>query len=61
MAKKFVRRSELVKKVGMSYSTIYRLERAGVFPVRRQLSPGAVGWLLSEVETWMDERDPACV
>jgi prophage regulatory protein len=42
---------------GLSASTIYRLDRAGSFPPRRQLSANAVGWLLSEVETWIATRE----
>lgn len=57
--KKFLRRRELVERVGVSYSTIYRLERKGIFPQRRQISESAVGWLLSEVEAWMDCRQAA--
>jgi prophage regulatory protein len=42
----------------LSRSTIWRLERAGKFPARRQLSANAVGWLRSEVEAWLASRQP---
>jgi predicted DNA-binding transcriptional regulator AlpA len=38
---------------GLSYSTIFRMETAGRFPARRQLSPRRVGYLRSEVEAWL--------
>ena len=53
---KFLRTSQLVVKVGLSRSTIWRLESQEKFPRRRQLGPGAVGWLEEEVEKWMLER-----
>ena len=53
---KIVRKKELCGLVGLSYSTIYRLERAGRFPRRRRLGDNSVGWLLSEVAEWMAAR-----
>lgn len=53
----FLKRAEVVVLVGMGYSTIWRLEREGKFPARRKLSAGRVGWVRSEVESWMQERE----
>lgn len=53
----FLKRAEVVALVGMGYSTIWRLEREGKFPARRKLSAGRVGWVRSEVESWMQERE----
>jgi prophage regulatory protein len=36
--------------------TIYRLEKAGKFPPRRQISPIRVAWLESEVLAWLASR-----
>jgi prophage regulatory protein len=47
----------LMAFTGMGYTTIYRLEIAGDFPARVKLSPGRVGWLRSEVEQWLTERE----
>ena len=41
---------------GLSRSTIWRLERDGKFPKRRQLGPKSVGWLKSEIEAWITTR-----
>ena len=51
-----LKRAEVVKLVGLGYTTIYRLEKAGKFPARKQLSAGRVGWLHSEVSAWVDSR-----
>lgn len=44
------------EKTGFGKSTVDRLEAAGQFPRRRQLSTAAVGWLASEVIAWMKAR-----
>ena len=40
----------------LSRVTVWRMERDGVFPRRRQLSANSVGWLKSEVDAWVDSR-----
>jgi len=49
-----IRRHELLKKVGQSFSTIDRLEKLGRFPQRIQLSPKAVGWSEDEVDDYLN-------
>ena len=44
---------------GLSRTTLWRLERDGRFPHRRQISTNAVGWLRSEVDEWIAARRPA--
>ncbi len=53
---RFIRERECRELTGLSRTTRWRLERAGQFPRRRQLSPNACGWILSEVVQWMTER-----
>lgn len=43
----------LMKHTGLGYTTIFKLERDGKFPARKQLSPGRVGWLRAEVDAWL--------
>jgi prophage regulatory protein len=50
---------DVVRMTGLSRTTIWRAERGGHFPRRRQLTPGRVGWLASEVEAWMSARTQA--
>lgn len=56
MIQAILKRAEVVKLVGLGYSTIWRLEKAGEFPARKQLSVGRVGWRRDEVESWVEGR-----
>ena len=47
---------EVVSTTDLSRTTIWRLECDKQFPSRRQISPGRVGWLRSEVEAWLKSR-----
>lgn len=51
-----LRRRDLRQKVGLSDTQIWRMEKAGIFPSRRQISPGLVGWLESEVDEYLRSR-----
>lgn len=53
---KFLSKSELRAVTNLSPVTVWRLEKAGQFPKRRQLSPGRVAWLQSEVLAWLEGR-----
>ena len=44
--------------IGVNRTTLYRWERQGRFPRRRQIGPNRVGYLASEVEAWMRSRPP---
>jgi len=52
----FLKRSEVLALVGLGYTTVWRLEKGGDFPARKQLSAGRVAWLRSEVEGWIQNR-----
>jgi prophage regulatory protein len=54
-----IRLKEVVAVTGLSATTIWRREQAGDFPRRRKISPGAVGWLASEVQAWLNGRECA--
>jgi prophage regulatory protein len=41
----------------LSRVTIWRMERDGKFPRRRQISANSVGWLKSEIDAWVDSRE----
>lgn len=53
---RFLRIRQVMQLTGLSRMTIYRLELAGRFPQRRQLSKNSVAWLESDVEAWADSR-----
>ena len=46
---RIVRETECKAISGLSRTTRWRLEQSGDFPRRRRISPGLVGWLLSEL------------
>jgi len=49
-----LRRNAMVERVGQSFSTINRKEKAGQFPRRVRLGPNSVGWYEDEVATYLD-------
>ena len=53
---KFLRIRQVMQTTGLSRMTIYRLELAGAFPKRRQLSENSVAWLESDIIAWADSR-----
>ncbi len=56
MSDKILRLPQVIDTTGLSKASIYRLERGGDFPKRVAISPGAVGWLVSELQAWIQER-----
>jgi predicted DNA-binding transcriptional regulator AlpA len=46
----------MLAKTGLAATTQWRLERLGLFPARRQISIGLVGWVEDEVEQWIADR-----
>lgn len=53
---KFLRRPEVMERVGYRCSTIYALMKKGEFPQAYQLGPRAVGWRLSDIDGWIESR-----
>ena len=51
-----LRLNEVRRRVGLSRSTIWRLERTGQFVPRRRLSANAVGWPEDEIDEWLRTR-----
>jgi prophage regulatory protein len=51
-----LRFAKVQKRMGLSRSTIWRLEREELFVRRVQLSPNAVGWVEEEVDEWILSR-----
>jgi len=42
--------------VRVSHSTLRRMEAAGLFPRRRQISIRRVGWSESDINTWLTSK-----
>lgn len=55
MSHKIIRLPELIKKTGLSRSTIYLRMSKGLFPKSISLGERAVGWVENEIEQWVDE------
>ena len=55
-ADRILRRPEVEIRTGLTRSSIYRLIDAGDFPKQRRLSPSTVGWLESDISTWISGR-----
>ena len=53
---RFILDSEIRNITGKSRATIWRWERAGLFPKRRKIGPNRIGWLESEVAAWVASR-----
>lgn len=54
-----IRVNQLVKKVGLSRTTIWRLEKQGKMPKRIVLSEKAVGYDMTEIDNWLETRKNA--
>ena len=48
--------NEVVKIIGLSKVTIWRMERSGTFPQRINLTNRRVGWIESEIFEWLESR-----
>lgn len=53
---RILRAKEVVEMVGLSRTTLWRMEKTGDFPARVSLGVGSVGWRYSEVSEWMNKR-----
>ena len=55
-ATRLLRKPAVIARVGLSSTTIWRLERAGQFPRSIQISRGAIAWREADIEAWITER-----
>jgi prophage regulatory protein len=53
---KIIRPQQLVKKTGLSRTTLWRLEKLGLLPPRIQLSSKAVGYDEHAIDEWLASR-----
>ena len=56
---RILRPRELADRIGLSLATLWRLRRRGDLPEPIRLSPGCVGWRLSDIERWLEKRSEA--
>ena len=50
---KLLRFGAVQERIGLSRSTIWRLERRGQFPKHRRISTNAVAWVENELVAWI--------
>lgn len=53
---RLIRLPEVIRLTGLSKSTIYRLERKGLFPPRVKDGQHAVAWREREIIAWIEAR-----
>lgn len=53
---RIIRMAELKTRIGLSRSTIYELIKVGNFPSSISLGSRAVGWLSSDLDSWLESR-----
>jgi len=53
---RFLRFREVARRVGLSRSSLWRMEREGRFPQHHTLSANSVGWWEPDVEEWLRSR-----
>jgi len=57
--KQILRTKEVIHEYGLSRSTIWRKERAGTFPRKVKIGSRAVGYLISDLDTWLQSLKEA--
>ncbi|CAM8755257.1 Prophage CP4-57 regulatory protein (AlpA) [Burkholderia pseudomallei] len=53
---KALRMKDIVDKVGLGQSTLYRMIAAGTFPKPFELVPGRTAWLEEDIDAWLAEK-----
>lgn len=53
---KVLRMKDLVVKVGLGQSTLYRMIATGTFPKPFELVPGRTAWLERDIDDWLERR-----
>lgn len=56
---KILRPGQLADMLGVSKTTLWRMEKRGELPQRIKISRRAVGWLESDIKEWLESRPTA--
>ena len=54
--KRLIFKREVLRRVGLSYPTIWKMMRQGRFP-RSRVCGGKSAWLEHEIESWIESRE----
>lgn len=52
----YLRMPSILEITGLSASTIYRLEKDGLFPTAYRIGKRAKAWRRSEIESWIHNK-----
>jgi prophage regulatory protein len=53
---RMLRLAEVLKRVGLGRSSVWRMVKENRFPAPRRLSTKAIGWLDDEIDDWLKAR-----
>jgi prophage regulatory protein len=53
---RLIRFREVQEKVGLSRTTIWRAERDGKFPNRKQIGKNSIAWLETDIDAWIESK-----
>jgi prophage regulatory protein len=53
---RFIRPSEVLRMIGVSRTTLWRMVRDGLFPAPVRITTRNRGYVLADVEAWMRDR-----
>lgn len=53
---KYISLKIVSSRTDLSISTLRRLEIAGQFPRRHRISPRRVGWLVQDIDAWIESK-----
>jgi predicted DNA-binding transcriptional regulator AlpA len=53
---RFLRFKEVARRVGLSRSSVWRMERNGHFPHHHRLSTNSIAWWEHDIEDWLRNR-----
>ncbi|MBD3616662.1 MAG: AlpA family phage regulatory protein [Gracilimonas sp.] len=51
-----IRPNELTELLGVSRTTLHRMEKRGELPTRFKISDRAAGWLASDIREFLEEK-----
>lgn len=51
-----VSKKRVMELTSLSDTTIWRMEKKGDFPKRRQISRNRVAWLFSDIKQWLEKQ-----
>lgn len=55
--RRIIRKAEVQRLTGLSYTSLWRKEKAGEFVPRVRLGTNSVGWREGDVLRWLDSRE----